>query len=67
VFAPQVAAVGLVVGPGYSADVLDSAGPGEDVPELVGKPVSPREFLARVRKLLDRAAAEAEHRQREAG
>ena len=45
---------------GYAADVLDSAGPGEDVPELLGKPVAPREFLAKVRDLLDRAAAEAE-------
>jgi PAS domain S-box-containing protein len=47
---------------GYAADVLDSAGPGEDVPELLGKPVVPREFLAKVRELLDRAAAEAKRR-----
>jgi two-component system, cell cycle sensor histidine kinase and response regulator CckA len=47
---------------GYAADVLDSAGPGEDVPELVGKPVVPRELLDRVRELLDRAAAEADRR-----
>jgi two-component system cell cycle sensor histidine kinase/response regulator CckA len=44
---------------GYAADVLDSAGPGEDVPELLGKPVIPREFLAKVRELIDRAAAAA--------
>jgi CheY-like chemotaxis protein len=45
---------------GYAADVLGGAKPGEDVPELLGKPVDPREFLAKVRELLDGAAAEGE-------
>jgi PAS domain S-box-containing protein len=44
---------------GYATDVLDSAGPGDDVPELMGKPVVPQELLAKVRELLERARAAA--------
>jgi signal transduction histidine kinase len=40
---------------GYAADVLGTAGPGEETPDLLGKPMIPQEFLAKVRELIDRA------------
>jgi len=44
---------------GYGGDALDGAGPSEEAPELLGKPIVPALFLAKVRELLDRAAGEA--------